>query len=351
MAYKNRETPTAATVEASNQKSLAQEVTDMTNSSTVLPSSNVHVSTLPVIAGHEIAIDEHGRFNLNAIHSASGEGEHKRPSKWTVTVQAKELVSELDSNSPNSGFKALESRKGRYGGTYAHELLAVSYAGWISPKFQLQVNQVFLDYRMGKLASNRVAESDPVNALPAPLTPAHQHGIQKEVAIRVFSKVKDKANHPKAYKAIYRYLKSRFEVGSYKDIPDSKYTQALAAIESAPLEGEWIEAKPKRLAIHYPVSQWRKENPQFEQFQSNLPSNQLRVNHDMLLRKDAPVQSSSPTVALLNQLQDDGYNVDACVAEVNGLFSATADMDAFLRGFQRGIGSVLSDTATITYHS
>ncbi|MGJ8513146.1 hypothetical protein R84981_002761 [Carnimonas sp. R-84981] len=328
----------------------------MTNSITVSPISNVQPSTLPVIAGHEIAIDEHGRFNLNAIHKASGSENRKRPSMWLQNKQAKELVSELNSNSPNSGFKEYESRnscfdvistrRGGNGGTFAHELLAVSYAGWISPKFQLQVNQVFLDYRMGKLNHHQNGD-----ALPAPLTPAHQHGIQKEVAIRVFSNVKDKANHPKAYKAIYRYLKSRFEVGSYKDIPDSKYTQALAAVESAPLEGEWIEATSPKLEIHYPVSQWRRENPQFEKFQSNLPSNQLRVNHDMLLRKDAPVQSSSPTVALLNQLQGNGYNVDACVAEVNGLFNATADMDTFLRGFQRGIGSVLSDTATITYHS
>ena len=32
-------------------------------------------------------------------------------------------------------------------GTFAHELLSISYAGWISPRYQLQVNQVFLDYK------------------------------------------------------------------------------------------------------------------------------------------------------------------------------------------------------------
>ncbi|MGT3291634.1 KilA-N domain-containing protein, partial [Yersinia enterocolitica] len=30
-------------------------------------------------------------------------------------------------------------------GTFAHELLAIEYAGWISPAFRLQVNQTFLD--------------------------------------------------------------------------------------------------------------------------------------------------------------------------------------------------------------
>ena len=42
-------------------------------------------------------------------------------------------------------------KEGRAGGTFAHELLAISYAGWISAAFQLQVNQTFLDYRQGKL--------------------------------------------------------------------------------------------------------------------------------------------------------------------------------------------------------
>lgn len=111
-------------------------------------------SHLPVIAGLEITMDKHGRFNLNAIHHASGEGSHKRPSIWRATKQAHELISELEDQSQNSGFGPIEARRGgKMAGTYAHELLAVSYAGWISPKFQLHVNQVFLDYRMEKLPS------------------------------------------------------------------------------------------------------------------------------------------------------------------------------------------------------
>jgi len=41
--------------------------------------------------------------------------------------------------------------KYRLSGTFAHELLAISYAGWISPAFHLKVNQVFIDYRTGAL--------------------------------------------------------------------------------------------------------------------------------------------------------------------------------------------------------
>lgn len=109
----------------------------------------------PIIAGVEITTDECGRFNLNALHRASREANHKRPSKWLDTDQANALIGELQKNqSPISGLaqKVVNVIKGGAApGTFAHELLAISYAGWISPAFQLQVNQVFLDYRTGKL--------------------------------------------------------------------------------------------------------------------------------------------------------------------------------------------------------
>ena len=105
---------------------------------------------LPVVAGIEIAVDNLGRFNLNAIHKASVIGKSKQPNEWLRTKQAQELVAELEPEI--LGIKILETVKGRgKTGTFAHELLAISYAGWISPAFQLKVNQVFMDYRTGSL--------------------------------------------------------------------------------------------------------------------------------------------------------------------------------------------------------
>ncbi len=113
-----------------------------------------NVIKFPQIAGIEITTDEVGRFNLNALHRASGLGEHKRPSKWLAAEQTKELITTLQYQSPSKGLaqKAVNSIKGgNNSGTFAHELLAISYAGWISPAFQLQVNQTFLDFKSGKL--------------------------------------------------------------------------------------------------------------------------------------------------------------------------------------------------------
>ena len=83
--------------------------------------------SVPVIAGVEITTDEEGRFNLNALHKASGEGDHKRPSKWLATEQTKALISELERQSPNSGLgqEVIKTVKGGISpGTFAHRCTA-----------------------------------------------------------------------------------------------------------------------------------------------------------------------------------------------------------------------------------
>jgi len=114
------------------------------------------MNNLPVVAGVPVNTDDQGRFNLNALHKASGGRDSKRPKTWLNTKQAQDLVNELRQN---SAFEVLSVTKGGSSpGTYAHELLAISYAGWISPAFQLKVNQVFLDYRAGRLHTNHMPE-------------------------------------------------------------------------------------------------------------------------------------------------------------------------------------------------
>lgn len=122
--------------------------------------SNITSNALPVIAGVEITTDDEGRFNLNALHKASGEGKHKSPSEWLRLKQTNELIAELETNllknnqdgNSRLAHKAVNSvHGGTTPGTFAHELLAIEYAGWISPAFRLQVNQTFLDYKTGKL--------------------------------------------------------------------------------------------------------------------------------------------------------------------------------------------------------
>ncbi len=115
---------------------------------------------LPIIAGVEITTDAHGRFNLNALHKASGEGDHKAPNQWLRLAGTKALIAELksqtadlqfDGQSGNSHIGLVHTtRGGNAPGTFVDELLAVDYAGWISPAFRLEVHRVFIAYRTGR---------------------------------------------------------------------------------------------------------------------------------------------------------------------------------------------------------
>ncbi|WP_339057092.1 KilA-N domain-containing protein [Candidatus Regiella endosymbiont of Tuberolachnus salignus] len=153
---------------------------------------------LPIVAGITVTTDAIDRFNLNAIHKASGEGEHKRPSKWLATAQSQELITELEasllknSQSPNSGFahNVIEVKHGgKNPGTYAHEILAVEYAGWIRPDFRIRVNQTFIDYRRGKLTKEtpkRQPHRDEGSGLPE-FRKAKAMQMAMEVAEKTFA--------------------------------------------------------------------------------------------------------------------------------------------------------------------
>lgn len=123
--------------------------------------SNVANKSLPVIAGVEINTDTEGRFNLNSLHKASGGDKKNGPTYWLALDSTKSLINELDKQTTEI---TVVKKEGRSGGTFAHELLAVEYAGWISPSYRLKVNQTFLDYKTGKLKP----AFDPMAALNDP---------------------------------------------------------------------------------------------------------------------------------------------------------------------------------------
>lgn len=115
--------------------------------------------TLPVVAGVSIPVDEFGRYNLNALHKAAGASAGKAPSQWLRNASTKELIEAAERCNGNFHCAADDDANalvksvngGPDHGTFAHEVLAVSYAGWISPSFQLQVNSVFLAYHKGSI--------------------------------------------------------------------------------------------------------------------------------------------------------------------------------------------------------
>ncbi|WP_202112835.1 MULTISPECIES: KilA-N domain-containing protein [unclassified Gilliamella] len=140
-------TPSAPTPEVLRINPTRKGTNNMRNTNTIN-------SNCPVIAGISITTDKEGRYNLNALHKASGGEKKNNPSYWLSLQGTQELILELEQQLSDTeiSVSVVQSIKGGLNqGTFAHELLAVSYAGWISPKFQLMVNQVFLDYKKGEL--------------------------------------------------------------------------------------------------------------------------------------------------------------------------------------------------------
>ncbi|EIC83968.1 phage antirepressor KilAC domain-containing protein [Serratia sp. M24T3] len=123
-----------------------------------MTNSNVAKKSLPVIAGVDITTDAEGRFNLNALHKASGGEKKDGPTYWLALESTQNLMNELDKQTT---VISVVKKEGRHGGTFAHELLAVEYAGWISASYRLKVNQTFIDFKTGKLQS----AFDPMAAL------------------------------------------------------------------------------------------------------------------------------------------------------------------------------------------
>jgi hypothetical protein len=117
------------------------------------------MSSYIVISGFNIPTDKNDYICLNALYNLSNAAKHKAPNRWLEQETARALVKQLsnDLNSSNKGQDhdpnnnhdvIVQYKAGTDRGTYGHQLIAISYAGWISPSFQLEVNQAFLNTKI-----------------------------------------------------------------------------------------------------------------------------------------------------------------------------------------------------------
>jgi len=86
--------------------------------------------------------DEHGRFNLNAIHAASGTGKAKQPSNWLRSKRAKDLIA-LNSVPHIRGAETIQGGTAQLQGTFAVEPVLYAYAEWINVRFHHAVITAF----------------------------------------------------------------------------------------------------------------------------------------------------------------------------------------------------------------
>lgn len=103
------------------------------------------------VCNTDIRQDAEGRYCLNDLHKAAGNGNGERPSMWLKNKQTKALVDELENG---AGIPALTSQaRGSKQGSYVCKELVYAYAMWISPAFNLKVIRAFDALVTGQQAS------------------------------------------------------------------------------------------------------------------------------------------------------------------------------------------------------
>ena len=114
-------------------------------------------NTAIIIRGSTVEEDANGHWNLNDIWAlakapASRAPKHWRGSKATTrliaALQQKVTSGYLKENKPT--ISVIYARRGRGNeGTFAHPVLAASYAGYLSEKLEIETREVWLRYRSG----------------------------------------------------------------------------------------------------------------------------------------------------------------------------------------------------------
>lgn len=103
-----------------------------------------------IVSDSNIRINTEGMYSLNDLHKAAmaaGKAtESQRPSNFTQSQS--DFIAAVDA----TGIASVKSTKGgKNQGTFACELVAMKYAGWIDPTYEVQVYQAVQALRRGEL--------------------------------------------------------------------------------------------------------------------------------------------------------------------------------------------------------
>ncbi|WP_333012993.1 KilA-N domain-containing protein [Kluyvera sichuanensis] len=121
------------------------------------------------VNGVSVRVDDEGRYSLNDLHAAAvanGEAtESQRPSVFLRSAQIKRFVKALKSKALKSASEQNQPLKvikgGVQSGAWGIELLAIRYAAWIKPEFEIEVYEVFRTVaRLGISAMSRLNKID-----------------------------------------------------------------------------------------------------------------------------------------------------------------------------------------------
>lgn len=108
------------------------------------------------VNGVSVRVDSQGRYCLNDLHAAAvanGEAtESQRPSVFLRSAQVKRFVKALEAKALKSASEQNQplrvTKGGEVTGAWAVEILAIRYAAWIKPEFEIDVYETFVSSRV-----------------------------------------------------------------------------------------------------------------------------------------------------------------------------------------------------------
>jgi hypothetical protein len=207
-----------------------------------------------IISDLTIRQDAEGRYSLNDLHKAAvatGITKDIRPNEWMALDQTRNLVEILITENP--GNKPIDSKAGRYGGTYVVKELVYAYGMWISPAFHLKVIRAY-DALVTQSSPTQSQYPKSRKALPGGLTLEQQDAVKALVRSRV--EVLPKAKQGKAAITCWSSIKSKFGVKTYKEVPPEQFGEVLSLVARLPLEGEHIPAGQPEPALPQSAPVW-----------------------------------------------------------------------------------------------
>ena len=97
--------------------------------------------------GHVIKVND-GMINLTNMWKACGGDETQRPSAWMRSIDARKIMVALEEKMESKCVKfthLTEVKMGRHGGTFAHPVIGLAYAKYLSPEFHIWCNEKLLE--------------------------------------------------------------------------------------------------------------------------------------------------------------------------------------------------------------
>lgn len=123
--------------------------------------------TYPTVSvnGVSVRVDDEGRYSLNDLHAAAvAEGkatESQRPGEFLKTKQVRRFVRALSDAKKIAS--VLTIKGGHQQGSWGLELIAIRYAAWLNPLFEIKVYETFqMLFRRGFDAMARLNKIDHV---------------------------------------------------------------------------------------------------------------------------------------------------------------------------------------------